>query len=407
MNRELLFYITAILLCAGILSCNKKEAIATCNYEVVPLPKSITPAKEAPFILSTSTHIGYPEGNEKLRQTAVFLSGYIREMTGIETEVTADTGSSNSIRLVLDRTAVSSPEGYRLKVGKRDITITGSSEAGIFYGIQTLRKSLPVTGQKEISFPAVQIRLITVYDKSHYTYSEHVFQITENFRTDTLQDALEISLSTIGNRPIYYTTDGSQPDTASLIYTEPLIIREDTKLKAVIVTTEDTSSVFEEHIHVNKATFKPSWLANAPHENYTFNGVSTLTDGLQGNQNYNTGRWLGFLKDMDLTIDLQKSTPVSSVSLTVNVSKGAAVMDATGLEVWCSEDGKEYRKLASASYPVLDKEDKDGIYPHTLSFSVVETRYVRIIARVTPKLPAWHMWPGNPAFLFVDEVCVK
>lgn len=770
MNRELLFYITAILLCAGILSCNKKEATATCNYEVVPLPKSITPAKEAPFILSTSTHIGYPEENKKLRQTAVFLSGYIRKMTGIETEVTADTGSSNSIRLVLDRTAASSPEGYRLKVGKRDITITGSSEAGIFYGIQTLRKSLPVTGQKEISFPAVQIldepeyryrgmhldvgrhffstdfikkyidiialhnlntfhwhltddqgwrieikkypklteigskrkesllndgpgkldgkpyggfytqeevkdiieyaaeryitvipeidlpghitsalaaypdlgctggpyevattygvhkevlcvgneqslrfakdvlseiielfpshyihvggdecprdrwqqcpkcqalihnngwkdtkehkaedklqsyfmteverfvnskgrqiigwdeilegglapnatvmswrgtengikaaemqhdvimtpagityfsgrqllelggnrgvrrvydfkicpdtlseaaakhiigvqaclwseridtperaeylilprlaalselgwadpeqhdfdafmdrlyRLITVYDKSHYTYSEHVFQITENFRTDTLQDALEISLSTIGNRPIYYTTDGSQPDTASLIYTEPLIIREDTKLKAVIVTTEDTSSVFEEHIHVNKATFKPSWLANAPHENYTFNGVSTLTDGLQGNQNYNTGRWLGFLKDMDLTIDLQKSTPVSSVSLTVNVSKGAAVMDATGLEVWCSEDGKEYRKLASASYPVLDKEDKDGIYPHTLSFSVVETRYVRIIARVTPKLPAWHMWPGNPAFLFVDEVCVK
>lgn len=73
-------------------------------------------------------------------------------MTGIETEVTADTGSSNSIRLVLDRTAVSSPEGYRLKVGKRDITITGSSEAGIFYGIQTLRKSLPVTGTKGDKF---------------------------------------------------------------------------------------------------------------------------------------------------------------------------------------------------------------------------------------------------------------
>lgn len=42
-----------------------------------------------------------------------------------------------------------------------------------------------------------------------------------------------------------------------------------------------------------------------------------------------------------MTIDLQKLTPVSSVSLTVNVSKGAAVMDAIGLEVWCSEDGKE------------------------------------------------------------------
>ena len=770
MNRKPLFYITAILLCFGILSCNKKESIATCNYEVVPLPKSITPAKEAPFILSTSTHIGYPEGNEKLKQTADFLSGYIREMTGIETKVTEDRASSNGIHLVLDRTAASSPEGYRLKVDKKNITIIGSSEAGIFYGIQTLRKSLPVTTQKEISFPAVQIldepqyryrgmhldvgrhffstdfikkyidiialhnlntfhwhltedqgwrieikkypklteigskrkesllndgsgkfngkpyggfytqeevrdiieyaaeryitvipeidlpghitsalaaypelgctrgpyevattygvhkevlcvgneqslrfakdvlseiiklfpshyihvggdecprdrwqqcpkcqalihnngwkdtkehkaedklqsyfmtevekfvnskgrqiigwdeilegglapnatvmswrgtengvkaaemqhdvimtpagvtyfsgrqllelggnrgvrrvydfkicpdtlpeaaakhiigvqaclwseridtperaeyqilprlaalselswadpkqhdfdafmdrlyRLIPVYDKSHYTYSKHAFQITENFRTDTVQSALEVSLSTIGNRPIYYTIDGSQPDTASLIYAEPLKIQEDTELKAIVITTKDISDVFEEHIRVNKATFKPSWLANAPHENYTFNGVSTLTDGLLGNQNYNTGRWLGFLKDMDLTIDLQKPTPVSSVSLTVNVSKGAAVMDATGLEVWCSEDGKEYRKLASASYPVLGKEDKDGIYPHSLSFSEEETRYVRIIAKVTPKLPAWHMWPGNPAFLFVDEVCIK
>ena len=188
MNRELLFYITAILLCAGILSCNKKEAIATCNYEVVPLPKSITPAKEAPFILSTSTHIGYPEGNEKLRQTAVFLSGYIREMTGIETEVTADTGSSNSIRLVLDRTAVSSPEGYRLKVGKRDITITGSSEAGIFYGIQTLRKSLPVTGQKEISFPAVQI-----LDEPEYRYRGMHLDVGRHFfSTDFIKKYIDI-----------------------------------------------------------------------------------------------------------------------------------------------------------------------------------------------------------------------
>lgn len=188
MNRELLFYITAILLCAGILSCNKKEATATCNYEVVPLPKSITPAKEAPFILSTSTHIGYPEENKKLRQTAVFLSGYIRKMTGIETEVTADTGSSNSIRLVLDRTAASSPEGYRLKVGKRDITITGSSEAGIFYGIQTLRKSLPVTGQKEISFPAVQI-----LDEPEYRYRGMHLDVGRHFfSTDFIKKYIDI-----------------------------------------------------------------------------------------------------------------------------------------------------------------------------------------------------------------------
>ena len=159
-----LFKLTGCLALAGLFaSCQSAQQDA--NYQIIPMPQEIVTAQGNPFILKSGVKILYPEGNEKLRQTAVFLSGYIREMTGIETEVTADTGSSNSIRLVLDRTAVSSPEGYRLKVGKRDITITGSSEAGIFYGIQTLRKSLPVTGQKEISFPAVQI-----LDEPEYRY---------------------------------------------------------------------------------------------------------------------------------------------------------------------------------------------------------------------------------------------
>ncbi len=250
-------------------------------------------------------------------------------------------------------------------------------------------------------------RLIPFYDKNNYTYSRQAFQITETFHVDTAANALEVAFSTIGQRPIYYTLDGSHPDTSSLLYSRPIRIKKEAKLQAVVIAPGDTSDLFTEQIHVNKATFKPAWLATSPHKDYTFGGVNTLTDGLSGNLNYNTGRWLGFLKDMDLTIDLLTPTPISSVSLSVNVSKGAAVMDATGLEVWCSDDKKSFRKLASAVYPVLRKEDKDGIYSHSLSFTRTRARYIRVIARVTPRLPAWHMWPGNPAFLFIDEVCVN
>lgn len=251
-------------------------------------------------------------------------------------------------------------------------------------------------------------RLIPIYDKQRYSYSRHVFQITESYQADTLQGNLKVSLSTIGERPIFYTLDGSNPnDSASMRYTHPFTISTSAKLKAQVIDEKDTSSVFEEQIRVNKATFKPSRLANPPHPNYTFNGVSTLTDGLSGNSNYNTGRWLGFLKDMDLTVDLKEPVPVHSVSIHVNVSKGAAVMDAVGLEAWCSSDGKHFRQLASESYPVLGKNDKDGIYSHRLSFPETEMRYVRIIAKVTPALPSWHLWPGDPAFLFVDEVSVE
>ena len=36
------------------------------------------------------------------------------------------------------------PEGYQLKVTSDQVVISGPTEAGVFYGIQTLRKSIPV-----------------------------------------------------------------------------------------------------------------------------------------------------------------------------------------------------------------------------------------------------------------------
>lgn len=252
-------------------------------------------------------------------------------------------------------------------------------------------------------------RLIAHYDRNGYTYSRHAFGITESLTVDSANRALSVSLSTLGNRPIYYTLDGTQPDTTALLYTAPFRIDRDTRLVACVIEPEngENGEIFSETIRVNKATFKPARLARPPHENYTFQGVSTLTDGLSGGTNYNTGRWLGFLADMDLTVDFEQPTAVSSVSLTTNVSKGAAVMDATGLEVWGSENGKDFRRLAADTYPVLGKEAKDGIYTHAANFPQTQVRYLRIVAKVTPKLPAWHMWPGNPAFLFVDEICVN
>lgn len=265
-------------------------------------------------------------------------------------------------------------------------------------------------------------RLISLYDLEGYTYSRHAFGITESLTVDSVAQALNVSFSTLGNRPIYYTLDGTTPDTTATLYTAPFRIDRDTRLIARVIeanpekqarrdssmnASDGADTVFTETIRVNKATFKPARLVHPPHPNYTFGGVSTLLDGLRGGTNYNTGRWLGFLTDMELIIDLQEPTAVSSVSLTTNVSKGAAVMDATGLEIAGSDNGRDFRRLASATYPVLGKEAKDGIYTHALDFPSVSVRYIRIGAKVTPKLPSWHTWPGDPAFLFVDEVCVK
>ena len=40
---------------------------------------------------------------------------------------------------------MSNDEGYELSVSKEQISLKGKTEAGVFYGIQTLHKALPVT----------------------------------------------------------------------------------------------------------------------------------------------------------------------------------------------------------------------------------------------------------------------
>jgi hexosaminidase len=41
-------------------------------------------------------------------------------------------------------------EAYEIEVSPKGIVITGASEAGVFYGIQTLRKSIPVAKVQKV-----------------------------------------------------------------------------------------------------------------------------------------------------------------------------------------------------------------------------------------------------------------
>ena len=172
-------------------------------------------------------------------------------------------------------------------------------------------------------------------------------------------------------------------------------------------TSTGNSRVISEKINFSKSSMKPI-VANQPvNKQYMFKGESTLVDGLKGNGNYKTGRWIAFYKnDMDMTIDLQQPTEISSVAISTCVEKGDWVFDARGFSVEVSDDGKNFTKVASEEYPAMEQSDKNGIYEHKLSFTPVKTQYVKVVALSESKIPEWHGGKGNPAFLFVDEITV-
>ena len=111
----------------------------TADYGVVPMPQRIEMQRGDPFVLDGDVQILVGEG---LQQEASFLQVYLKELNGLSLPIAQKRQKKvNYIELTLSP-KVTEPEGYVLTVNKKGISIAGESAAGVFYGIQTLRKSL-------------------------------------------------------------------------------------------------------------------------------------------------------------------------------------------------------------------------------------------------------------------------
>ena len=166
-----------LLLCCGILSCSDNTPQA--DYRVVPLPQEITEKSGSDFVLNAETQIVYPKDNAVMKRNAEFLAEYIKEKTNLVLTTTTEE-CSKAITLAIGDVC-ENKEGYKLTVTADGITITGASEAGVFYGIQTLRKSLPVVEDGKVVLPAVEINDYPrfSYRGTHLDVSRHFFNKEE------------------------------------------------------------------------------------------------------------------------------------------------------------------------------------------------------------------------------------
>ncbi len=152
---------------------------ATADYNIIPMPQSIIPGLGEGFVVSHSTVIAYPAGNKDLERVAGMLSQYIEVATGLKLETTPKAKAKNAIQLDCTLSHANS-EAYNLTIGKKGITINGASPAGTFYGVQTLRKSLPLSvSDNMVVMPAVSISDWPRfgYRGMHLDVSRHMFPV--------------------------------------------------------------------------------------------------------------------------------------------------------------------------------------------------------------------------------------
>ena len=248
-------------------------------------------------------------------------------------------------------------------------------------------------------------RLMKFYQRDGFNYAKHVFDLKADFTPDTDKKAVVVTLSTIDDAPIYYTLDGTEPDSASLKYTEPIAITETADFQAVVIRPEGKSKVVSKKISFNKATYCPIELTFQPSEKYKFGGAVTLVDGMKGNDSYATGAWLGFVGgDVEAIIDLGQETEIKRVATSAVVDMSAWIMGSTGLVVSVSDDNKEFREVASKDIPAETNIDKKGVENYEITFDPVKARYVKVVIKRSPALPKGHAGEGKAAYMFIDEI---
>ena len=142
------------------------------DYQVVPLPDQISMQKGKPFVLDKSTVI---LADASLSREARFLQDYVEENTGIRLLLGTST-KQKTMALKIDKT-IPSGEGYRVTVNQKGITISGATAAGVFYGIQLLRKALPC----EMAYESVTLPAVEISDNPRFSYRGMHLDVCRHF----------------------------------------------------------------------------------------------------------------------------------------------------------------------------------------------------------------------------------
>lgn len=251
-------------------------------------------------------------------------------------------------------------------------------------------------------------RLVNIYAKNGWNYATHIFDVMLDLKPNTETGTLDAVARTIDNAPIYYTLDGSEPTTASEKYTDVIKIDKPCTLRTVAIRPSGSSKITKDEISFSKSSMKPITMLQPINKQYEFSGATVLVDGMTGNMNYKTGRWIAFYtNDLEAVIDLKEATEISSMTLHTCVEKGDWIFDTRGITVSVSDDNQTFKEVASEAYPAMKESDPNQIYTHELKFDPVKTRYVKVKALSEQKIPSWHGRKGNPGFLFVDEIILN
>ncbi|HWB54169.1 MAG TPA: beta-N-acetylhexosaminidase, partial [Tepidisphaeraceae bacterium] len=150
---------------------------------IIPEPQSIHPGA-GHFQIKSNTQI---ISDSSSHATAEFLANLLAPALGqplaIVDAPSKSSASQNAIQLSVEPTQNLGPEAYKLTITDSKIQIVGGGDAGVFYGIQTLRQLLPpqIESKKNLDHSQLVVPVVTIEDQPRYRWRGLMLDVSRHF----------------------------------------------------------------------------------------------------------------------------------------------------------------------------------------------------------------------------------
>ncbi len=170
--------------------------------------------------------------------------------------------------------------------------------------------------------------------------------------------------------------------------------------------------IFANHLALGKDIL----LNYTPSNAYLGGGLKGLVDGCLGGANFRDGNWQAVQgKDMEMVIDLGKIESITEVSTRWFHYANAWIFRPEDVSYFISIDGNNWKLLNTDSVGKRTHPSEPGEFAVSskvlaedyTAYGFFMGRYVKVQARSIGKCPDWHDAPGEPSWLFIDEIIVR